>query len=993
MLPFTGAPFAYVRTPLLPYETAWRFFGSDWQRQLEAFLRGNQTLCLAIHIASPSLSRELSAWLESGQISERAARRILAYVLRASTRTTPFGMFAAVSRVEAGSVNTLRIRSEIGTRTRPDMAWLRALADGWKRDPHIRRMLKVCINDALLLRGQRYTAYHPSLVHRTRGSESPLTYTSVSFKETQPVAFLKETLTSPERLTDIAARLEQRFGATREECLQLLDQLWECGFFVDELELDPSGEPVQATLDALTRIDEERAGEMRRFLAALDAFDRTPVSAKSVAEYCILEERQRAVDPGREPRLQTDSVRETAGTLSQRVLDDAALLADVMLHWHPFEMKQYRQRFIERYEGSTREVPLLELIHPSLGLGVPDDLDVAYALPAELVEKRVAIASQALLDGATEVALSETELKALLPPREDHRIAGSFDIGFEVLARSASEIERGNYHILTSPLVYAPAAGGSIGRFADALGASAQSDLRTLRSRIENVFEDAAVAELVLASNYARGLNVSLRPVHLAYQVRVGLMSAPDATSHITPADLIVGLDGAGFYVRSLSLNKRVEIVQTHVYNTADLAPSLGRFLSLLSFEGVIFPHLFDWGVAEKLSFLPRLRCGRVIVAKARWHLQKDEVVRACAGDRTGFLRRWRLPRYVQLVEQDAVMPLDLSSEAGWQLLRDHAASGPKNIVRFEELLPGEGDVWLQDEHGGRYRAEFVASFVRTRAVSRAVPTGAAISRSERVQPPGSEWTYAKLYTDADDMDRFLAREVAPLVASLSANAAAANWFFVRYADSSDHVRLRIKHAAHEHGEVARIFGERFDEWVKSGVLTKVEVATYEREIERYGGIEAMEICERWFGADSTYVLQEFLAERALQDEERVAFACETLAHIASVCGRLHGSDPAGFVRFTRKTTLTEADRAILRALRTKLANGTTVRFPEASEYIEALFHVHQAGRLRSPFAEVVDSLMHMHCNRCGLSPALEQRARAIARQALHGAARMHTTV
>ncbi len=38
-------------------------------------------------------------------------------------------------------------------------------------------------------------------------------------------------------------------------------------------------------------------------------------------------------------------------------------------------MEKFRKRFDERYEGSDRMVPLLELVDPNIGLGVPDALE------------------------------------------------------------------------------------------------------------------------------------------------------------------------------------------------------------------------------------------------------------------------------------------------------------------------------------------------------------------------------------------------------------------------------------------------------------------------------------------------------------------------------------------------------------------------------------------------------------------------------------------
>jgi hypothetical protein len=62
---------------------------------------------------------------------------------------------------------------------------------------------------------------------------------------------------------------------------------------------------------------------------------------------------------------------------------------------------------------------------------------------------------------------------------------------------------------------------------------------------------------------------------------------------------------------------------------------------------------------------------------------------------------------------------------------------------------------------------------------------------------------------------------------------------------------------------------------------------------------------------------------------------------------------------------------------------GEPSRLPLAEGIIE-LMELDGRGGLNRPFTEVIDSIIHMHCNRCGLNLESEERARAIARQALH---------
>lgn len=986
---FTGAPFAYVRTPLFPYEIATHVFTRDWKDRLLDLLVTNETFCIAVRIASPSLHRELAGWRETGKITDRAARRILAYALRASTRTTPFGVFAAISRVEIGERATLRIACDLRTQTRPDMGWLGTMIDAWRADPEFRRNLRVTVNDALIRCGDRYIVFHPALVHRAEREKSPLVYATVSFKATEAVKFLKEVLQAPVTLDRIARMLQERFGESREECRQLLDVLWDGGFFIDELVLDPGADPVRAVIAALDAQRDTLRSGVERLSGSLDALDALPMSRRTAACYRRVEELQTSLDPEGDPKLQTDAVREATGTLPARVWDDVATLVEIMLRWYPLELKRYRERFIRRYEGATREVPLLELVHPSLGLGVPDDLELAYTLPRHLIERRFALASKALLEGRHEIVLDAPSLDALLPSRADDRLAASFDLFFEILADSAADVDDGRYRLVGAPLAYAPMAGASLGRFAGALGETANADLRSLGTALEALHPDAVVAELVVPPAYARGLNVSIRPVHLSHQVRVGLMHDRNDRHVITADDLLVGLDDAGFYVRSLKLNKRVELAQTHMYDTTTLTPSLGRFLSLLTYDGVVFPHKFDWGPAENLTFLPRLRYERIIVAKARWRFEKSQLLKICSKDvdeQQQFVAEWRLPAYVQLVDGDNILPLDLRTGVGWELLCDHISPHTSDVVVLEELLPQPGNVWLEDERARTYRAEFVASFVRDAPRPRPVPNGGPVSRSQRLRAPGSDWSYVKLYIEDHDMDRFLARELEPLVSSLSA---ADSWFFVRYADPYAHIRLRLRCAPGGQSQDMRRVHERLARWIDGGVLSNVEICTYEREIERYGGVDGIEICESMFSVDSGYVLSNLLAGVPVEDRDRLVFASRTIAELANLCARLSERSALEFVRYAREGKLTADEREIVRRLTRELrerqhSEASVFRQPAAE-----LIDLEKAGRLNRPVLGILDDVVHMHCNRCGLSPEAERRARLIARQALHGAQRV----
>ncbi len=972
-----GTPIVYMRTPLLPCDVAWGLYAGDWQANLKKLLTSHHELRVAIRVASPALSRELAKWLAGEDVPARALRRLLAYALRASMRSTPFGLFAAISRVAIGERTTLEVESEMHTRTRVDMGWLAELITQWREEPEFRKKLRVTVNDAMLRRGDRYTAYHPL---RTGRGQKGLTYTPMTFTRTDAVHFLEGKAQYPLSMHELSRLLHEQYNEPPEECFRLLEDLWQAGFFVDELGIDPaSPDPAR---EVLARVEARESGRTADAVAVLDALatlDTRSVSSRTNDDYDAIDAMQLAILPAAESAAQTDAIRCTTGTLSIDVLNDVRLLAKLMLRGPAMALQEYRKTFIERYEGTTREVPLLELVHPSFGLGAPASPD-HDPLPQELLERQILVACEALRDGRPEVHLDESLLDTLMPRLEDSRLATSFDIGFEVLTSSNEALQRGDYLITPGAFTYAARAGAALGRFADVLGKQAQSDLCAIAAQLEALDQDAIIAELVAPPSWSRGLNVSIRPVMHSHRVRVGLMNDRSMESVIPLDDLVVGLDEAGFYLRSVRLHKRVVITESHALNTADTAPTISRFLSLLAYDGMVFPREYEWGC--RVPFLPRVRCGRVILRRATWRFARETIEEATSGSFSAFAERWGMPRYVDLVSNDNRLLIDTTSDICAQMVRDHLRPG-REIITLEEVLCTPEKAWLQDAAGARFRAEFIASFVRTSPVERENPAATVVEREERSRAPGSDWLYIKLYGDAHDEDRLVDSRIAPLLQRLGAAGALEHWYFVRYADPRAHLRIRMRIA---NGSRARVIAPILDllaDLTADGTVDASGIETYDREVERYGGPEGMAACEIVFAADSVHVLRYVVSAHMSDLDERVAFAARSIAEMALECAdAVQTFNPRSFT--SERAKLADVDRKNAREIKRQIHDGWIIG-PELRLALRELATLEIGGRLSQSLETIFDSVVHMHANRCALGDDLERRARVLAQQVLQG--------
>jgi len=94
-----------------------------------------------------------------------------------------------------------------------------------------------------------------------------------------------------------------------------------------------------------------------------------------------------------------------------------------------------------------------------------------------------------------------------------------------------------------------------------------------------------------------------------------------------------------------------------------------------------------------------------------------------------------------------------------------------------------------------------VVPFVRTEASPRAVAPMRKPVEGVRRFAPGSPWLYVKLYGGITNAEAVLRDTVWPFAQEVRAEGLASQFFFIRYADPDNHVRVRFR------GEPARLTG------------------------------------------------------------------------------------------------------------------------------------------------------------------------------------------
>lgn len=143
-----------------------------------------------------------------------------------------------------------------------------------------------------------------------------------------------------------------------------------------------------------------------------------------------------------------------------------------------------------------------------------------------------------------------------------------------------------------------------------------------------------------------------------------------------------------------------------------------------------------------------------------------------------------------------------------------------------------------------------------------------------RTFEPGSEWLYFKIYCSADVSDDILLKVVSKEINLFLAAELIGKAFFIRYTDPHYHIRLRVhlvKKTNHAHHAVVinRLYN-RLHPLVANGTIWKVQMDTYEREIERYGADEIVKTEELFF--HDSILLLTCLADKIFAEDEQIRF-------------------------------------------------------------------------------------------------------------------------
>ena len=872
--------FFLLRRPLLPLDTLSIFHqtvGNDpvaFQHEIKALLRQPE-IKQAIFLASPELyASAMSLFLEPDQKRAlKICQSVYKYLIRMSTRCTPFGMFAGSCLGETSTATQI-LFNQTDTRkihTSLDVTVLEALASQIGNRNHIRNQLFFYPNNSL------YTACGAIRYIESQNNEE-CRFSLVELEENPSLNQVLQKAVGGCTVEELVKVLDTE-ELSGQLALDLIEEMISSQLLVSELDLSATGENfIDILIGKLDRLADAPAelDDLKSLKSVLN-------SNLSVTDRCkqaenILLDLGISEDTGRPIRADVYFQPETCA-INQQVIKtvqkDLSALSSLSEPHSNKMLDQFKKQFVERFQG--QQVPLLEAMDQETGIGYgneqligSDDFTLLedMQLPQPAFTGNILVSSQlGLKMKLYEKALSKNQKQIEITPQDLAEIkvnnipASDTSEGFYLLGSfltdSQQSLDRQEFKFVCSAMG-GPSSFNLMARFAK-YDKVLEGQLIQCIAWEEFSDPDAVFAEINHLPGGRIG-NVLMRPHLRKYEIPYLAPSSLANDCQIMPCDILVSINTKNeIILHSKRLGKRIRPRLTNAHNYTTGLP-VYRFLCDVAQQQNSCLFNWDWDYLSDCQFLPRVQYQHLILSKATWNLDRSYFdsknnSNSLAAQWSDICKQLEIPRFVQIVQGDHLLLVDAESEFSVRNLFDTWKS--HNKIKLVEYLetPGKG---LVKSNGKHYAHEVIIPFLSAVSKPDNLPCSYKTfdNSYKRDFLPGSEWLYFKIYCGAKAADNLLTAHIKPFCDQLLESNEIQKWFFVRYQDPEPHIRLRFHHGSDKHFwvKVKQKLALLLQPFLENKHVHRIIIDTYQRELERYPCL-SYHLAESLFYADSTAVM------------------------------------------------------------------------------------------------------------------------------------------
>lgn len=867
-----------ARIPLLEIETG--------KHQYETIL-ARKDFRAALFFASRSFYNELSKKeFDYAQLSEKQKLTVKKYINRAMFRSTPFGMFAAVSLLPWGPRNECSVLSEPHPRIKTDFATLHEL---WERQSGRMEFANQYFQtNSSLYFNEIDFRYIKKLVEGNKAK-----FSVVSIEKDPLLQSLLSFCKKPRTLNDISHFL-MAGNVSEAEARSFVREL------TGEQVLISCFSPNITGRDYASILASNIQNEVIKFIGINNEvfksadLDRAITSASRMDVvlgrpndtnyfYCISERKMEG----------------SLGAHYQKSLEDGLnCLLHLSSSYVSADLTSFVKAFEKKYESA--ELPLLEVLDAQFGIGYGglDQITVNYGFASTGYSsngyaKKNAVPDQSNLAA---VLIKDWQLSTVHNQVVEITDAQLLQLGVEDVrqkpAMSLSLLFR-----MVGDSVYIESAGGPsslslIGRFAFADDVYEHAKVIAAEEQRQN--KNVVLAEIAHLCDL-HSANINRRPHFYDYEIPVLTNSVLPEEKQIHLDDLFVSVRNDKVVLRSKRLNKVIIPRLSSAFNYTRNDLPVFRFLCDVQGQDTRVSLGFSLSsLVPGLPFYPRVCYKSCILQLAEWHIDAAEIKPLIKGENIfaafrQFAERVSLPKYFSYSVGDNFLVFNRDCMEDIDLFLKEVEN--KKEITLKEFPFLDGGT-MQTGNGKTFLPQFVASLILQKDV---FPDLNFQWPQDNSMQATDDWVYCKLYCHPLSSDIIMLNQVLPFIEKLKEGELLESWFWVRYNDPDYHLRIRVRARPGSKQKVFRQMTACMDRVCAKKLGSHFQTDIYKRELERYSTGLIGEI-EGFFHQSSELVASWLSQQRELSYEDQNVILNGVLSSVA-ILNTMKIADKAGFCK------------------------------------------------------------------------------------------------
>ncbi|MCF0064410.1 lantibiotic dehydratase [Dyadobacter chenwenxiniae] len=872
--------FSVIRRPNFPVNLLLEVGGNSrretsvYLELFKKFIRKEPEFLKAIYIASPALCERTRKWIDGEIISEEESllKTLYKYWGRICTRPTPYGLFSGVALASWGeqtSIEVDKVNDQIFVDL--DILIINRLAELALLDDCVKENILFFANNSIYKVGNgfRYVEY---VVDQGR-REYFLSFIR-NFEALESVLAMAR---NGCYLSEIKQGLVSRgySVSASEECvsdlieLKIIQNEFEAQItggnglimLIDKLRKSKADSCFLSHLEQIAiSLNSDKQLSIKSLKTVKDLVDNLlSTTTESVLVQLTLQQKYKSAQIGR-------------ATIN-RIEKDLTQIAPLFGNRSRAALTKFKKQFTEKY--GEAEMPLSIILDGELGIDYGDSsrlsstqvLDGVELVPIEGNHREFSDWDHFLLsiylryseEKSDYISLTRSDFKSFSfvpdPPPSFYAIGNLFQDGKEKDIKFNLNYVGGNSGITL------------LSRFSSS-NEELKERLLEIADHEQNSYQDAVLAEIIFSPESRTG-NVLSHPPFYPYEIPFITRSSAPERYQLPINDLTVSVkEGKQIILRSKKLGKQVIPRLSNAHNYDSELP-VYRFLCDIQTDSTDINFSWNWSFLEDRPVLPRVVFNSLIMSRKTWNINA-----IWAGRVDEFISLYNVPRYVQLVDRDNEMLLDLHLPLARSILADELKK--KGKTELKEFLSMPEQCVVGDQNENKYANELIIPFKTIDFHMKSLEPGYVAENVIRKFVPGDDWLYVKIYSGPTILDKILIDIIGQLANELVEEGTIDRWFFVRFRDPFHHLRLRFYKPAYPQfaGAVLDTLKLGLSQMRNHDMIERFVIDTYDRELERYGS-DTIETAEKIFFVDSSLVINVLseISERKL-DEIRWLYAC-----------------------------------------------------------------------------------------------------------------------